>query len=176
MMALGVVVLAAHLGGKLCRRLKLSEVVGQLLGGALVGPYALHLAGVLPAGGAYDQAIGSFHYFLYVYQGQVAIGIGAELPLTRIRKVGRNAFVICLVQALLTGVLVTAAFLLFSSMSLLDALLIGSMGMATAPAVAFVLMNQFNIEGRLRQLLGNLVVIDDLIEVIIFSLLIQLFL
>jgi len=174
MIALGVVVLAAHLGGKLCRRLELSEVVGQLLGGALVGPYALHLAGVLPAGGAYDQAIGSFHFFIFVFLGLVAFGIGEELHLSRIRKVGRNAFVICLVQALLTGVLVTAAFLLFSSMSLLDALLIGSMGMATAPAVAFVLMNQFNIEGRLRQLLGNLVVIDDLIEVIIFSLLIQL--
>jgi len=34
-------------------------------------------------------------------------------------------------------------------------------------------MNQLNVEGRLRHLLGNMVVLDDLIEVIIFSLLIQ---
>ncbi|RKX44293.1 MAG: hypothetical protein DRP64_06810 [Verrucomicrobia bacterium] len=39
--------------------------------------------------------------------------------------------------------------------------------------MTFVLMNQLNVEGRLRHLLGNMVVLDDLIEVIIFSLLIQ---
>ena len=65
MIALGLIVLAAHLGGKLCRRLRLSEVTGQLLGGALVGPFALHSLGVLPADSVmYDQVLQAFHFFV----------------------------------------------------------------------------------------------------------------
>ncbi len=47
MLALGVVLLAAHLGGKLSRRFNLSEVTGQLLGGAAVSPFALQLLGII---------------------------------------------------------------------------------------------------------------------------------
>ena len=56
----------------------------------------------------------------------------------------------------------------------MDARLPGSIGIATAPAGTFLLMNQRRIEGRLRHILGIIVVVDDLIEVIIFSLLVQL--
>lgn len=37
MIALGMLILAAHLGGKLFTRLRMSKVTGQLLGGAMVG-------------------------------------------------------------------------------------------------------------------------------------------
>ncbi|HOO77243.1 MAG TPA: cation:proton antiporter [bacterium] len=176
MMALGLLVLAAHLGGKLFNRLRLSEVTGQLIGGALVGPYALHLAGVLPgaSGGLYDDALHAFHFFIFVFLSVVAFGIGEELHVTRIRKVGRAALVICLIQAALTWFAISAAFFLLAGFDMVDALLIGSIGIATAPAVTFVLMNQLRIEGRLRHVLGSMVVLDDLIEVVIFSLLLQI--
>jgi len=174
MIALGLVILAAHLGGKLCARLRLSEVTGQLLGGALVGPYSLHLLHLLPEGNlAYDNAINAFHFFVFVFLGLVAFGIGEELHITRVKKVGKAAFIICLIQGFLTWAAISGSFYFIAGKPLLDALLIGSIGIATAPAVTFVLMNQLNVEGRLRHLLGNMVVLDDLIEVIIFSLLIQ---
>lgn len=174
MIALGLIILAAHLGGKLCARLRLSEVTGQLLGGALVGPYALHLMRILPTDHVgYDSALHAFHFFVFVFLGLVAFGIGEELHFTRVKKVGRSAFVICLIQGALTWFLITASFYFIAGKPLLESLLIGSIGIATAPAVTFVLMNQLNVEGRLRHLLGNMVVLDDLIEVIIFSLLIQ---
>jgi len=174
MIALGLVILAAHLGGKLCARLRLSEVTGQLLGGALVDPYSLHLLHLLPEGNlAYDNAINAFHFFVFVFLGLVAFGIGEELHITRVKKVGKAAFVICLIQRLLTWATISLSFYFIAGKPLLESLLIGSIGIATAPAVTFVLMNQLNVEGRLRHLLGNMVVLDDLIEVIIFSLLIQ---
>lgn len=173
MIALGLIVLAAHLGGKLCARLRLSEVTGQLLGGAMVGPYALQMLHLIPEGGAYADAINSFHYFIFVFLGLVAFGIGEELHFNRVKRVGRSAFVICLIQGLLSWATIACSFHFIAGKPLLESLLIGSIGIATAPAVTFVLMNQLNVEGRLRHLLGNMVVLDDLIEVVIFSLLIQ---
>jgi mannitol/fructose-specific phosphotransferase system IIA component (Ntr-type)/Kef-type K+ transport system membrane component KefB len=176
MIALGMLILAAHLGGKLFTRLRMSKVTGQLLGGALVGPYMLHLVGILPGstGGAFDDAIHSFHFFIFVFLSIVAFGIGEELHISRIRKVGRAALGICLIQAGFTWLLISSAFYFLGGMDLVGALLIGSIGIATAPAVTFVLMNQLRIEGRLRHVLGSIVVLDDLLEVLIFSFLLQL--
>lgn len=173
MIALGLLILAAHLGGRLFNRLRLSVVTGQLLGGAVVGPYVLHLLGFL-RGTAYDEAMHSFQFFIFVFLSVVAFGIGEELHMSRLRKVGRDALVICLVQGALTWFLITASFRWIAGFDLVQSLLIGSIGIATAPAVTFVLMNQLNIEGRLRHVLGSLVVLDDLIEVIIFSILMQI--
>ncbi len=175
MMALGLIILAAHLGGKLFHRLRLSDVTGQLIGGAMVGPFSLRLLGILPEASShlYETAVHAFHFFIFVFLGMVAFGIGEELHSDRLKKVGKSALTICLVQAGLTWLLISVSFRFIAGMPILHSLLIGSIGIATAPAITFVLMNQLRIEGRLRHILGSLVVIDDLIEVIIFSLLLQ---
>ncbi len=175
MIALGMIILAAHLFGKLCRRIGISEVTGQIIGGALVGPYALHVSGILSSDSAsYDHAIHTFHFFVFVFLSMVAFGIGEELHRNRLKKVGKAALIICFIQGGLTWLLISVGMYYIGGQPLLDSLLIGSIGIATAPAVTFVLMNKLRIEGRLRHVLGSLVVIDDLIEVIIFSLLMQL--
>ncbi len=175
MMALGLVILAAHLGGKLCRRLRLSEVTGQLVGGALVGPYALHLSGILgPDQLAYDHALAAFQFFVFVFLSVVAFGIGEELHLSRVRQVGWTALGITGIQGFATWALITTGFLLWGGRSAVECMLIGSIGVASAPAVTFVLMNQLQIEGRLRQVVGSVVVLADVAEVILFSLLLQI--
>lgn len=175
MIALGMVVLAAHLGGRLFDRLGLSDVTGNLLGGALVGPYAMHLSGLLPESLAgYDGAIGSFRFLIFVYLSVVAFGIGEELHGTRLKQVGRAATTICLIQAVLTWAAISGCFYFFTDRPVVESLLVGSIGIATAPAVTFVLMNKLRIEGRLRHMLGSIVVLDDLLEVILFSLLVQI--
>jgi Kef-type K+ transport system membrane component KefB/mannitol/fructose-specific phosphotransferase system IIA component (Ntr-type) len=175
MIAMGMIVLASYLGGKICDRFRLSEVTGQLLGGACISPYALHLFGILPEGiGYYDNALHSFHFFIFVFLTLVAFGIGEELHFSRLKKVGKTVLVISLLEGGCTWVSITAGFHFLAHRPLLESLLIGSIGIATAPAVTFVLMNQLRIEGRLRHVLGSLVVLDDVIEVIIFSILIQL--
>jgi len=181
MTALGLLILAAHLGGRICRRLRLSEVTGQLIGGALVGPYLLELEGVLGPNSAYAQALEAFHFFVFVFLGLVAFGIGEELHFSRLRKVGRSALIICVVHVGLTWGLMSAGFFLIPRLGLLStpplplwaALLIGAIGVASAPAVAFVLMNQLRIEGRLRHVLGSVMVLTDLFGILLFSLLMQ---
>ena len=42
-MCLGLVILAAYVGGLIARRLKIGEVIGQIFGGIIVGPHFLIL-------------------------------------------------------------------------------------------------------------------------------------
>jgi len=79
---------------------------------------------------------------------------------------------ICILQAAATGLFLTIGFYIFYSdrFTLLECCIIGSIGIATAPALTFILMNRLKIEGRLKSVLGNIVVVDDVICVIAFSL------
>ncbi len=174
MIALGLIVLAAHLGGKLGRRFKISEVTGQLAGGALVGPYVLTLMGVLPSEfiEEYKAAVHAFHFMVFVFLSLVAFGIGEELFIVRLKKVGIAGLVISIAQAITTFIIVGGGLYLLG-MQRSDAFLMGTIAIATAPAVSFVLMNQLRIEGRLRSLLGSVVVLADLIQVLFFSLMLQ---
>ncbi len=175
MIALGLLLLGAQLGGKFCRRMGLSEVTGQLVGGALVGPYALQVAGVIGEDpGLYGGAVYTFRFFIFVFLSVVAFGIGEELYWNRLKNVGWNAVVICLIQAFATWIAISMVFIAFGEMPLIESLLIGSIGVATAPAITFVMMNKLHVEGRLRHMVGSTVVIDDLLEVILFSVLVQI--
>ena len=166
----GVLLLAASFGGRIARRLRVGEVVGQVLGGLVVGPVLLFfLEHRIPA---YKDAVQSLHFFTFVFLSIIVFGIGDELSVDRIKSVGRSALIICLIQALATWVLVSVTFLLLGFKPT-TALIIGSIGIATAPAATFVIMNKLDITGKMRNMLGGIVVLDDVIEVIVFSLTFQ---
>ncbi len=174
MITLGLLILAAHLGGKLFERLGFSVVTGQLLGGVLVGPWALNILGIMPEGAGYEQAVESFSFFTFIFVSLVAFSIGEELHLDRLRHVGRSTLVICLFQTTLTFALVSAGLYFLGGLPLIDALVIGSIGIATAPAMTFVILNRLRIEGRLRNILGSVEILSDFAGVVVFSLLVQL--
>jgi len=174
MMTLGLLILGAHLGGRLFERLGFSVVTGQLLGGVIVGPWALRTLGILPEGLGYEQAVESFGFYTFIFVSLVAFSIGEELHLDRLRHVGRSTLAICLIQTSTTFVLVSTGLYVLGGLPLIDALIIGSIGMATAPAVTFVILNRLRIEGRLRNILGSVEVLSDVVGIVIFSLLVQL--
>jgi mannitol/fructose-specific phosphotransferase system IIA component (Ntr-type)/Kef-type K+ transport system membrane component KefB len=174
MMTLGLLILGAHLGGKLFERMGFSVVTGQLMGGVLVGPWALRALGILPEGAGYEQAVESFSFYTVIFVSLVAFSIGEELHLDRLRHVGRSTLAICLIQTSTTFVLVSTGLYFLGGLPLIDALIIGSIGMATSPAVTFVILNRLRIEGRLRNILGSVEVLSDVLGVIVFSFLVQL--
>jgi len=167
----GVLLLAATLGGRLTRRFRVGEVVGQVLGGLVVGPVFLFFLGNrLPA---YGEAMRSLHFFTFVFLSIIIFGIGDELSADKVKRLGKKALVICFVQAFATWFLVSITFLLLGFKPII-ALIIGSIGIATAPAATFVIMNKFEITGKMRNMLGGIVVLDDVVEVVIFSLFCQI--
>lgn len=176
LIGVGLLILAAHLGGSLFRRMGLSEITGQLLGGILVGPYVLGLLNVIPEPQfmLLKQAFNSFHFFVFLFLTLVAFSIGEELFFKRLKKVGKVALVVSLFQFGITWILIFGLFALFTELALIKTMIIASIGVATAPAITFILMNKLNVQGRIRQLIGSIVIIDDVIAVIVFSSLLQI--
>jgi mannitol/fructose-specific phosphotransferase system IIA component (Ntr-type)/Kef-type K+ transport system membrane component KefB len=175
MLAFGALLLGAHLVGKLFSRFTLPEPAGQLLGGMLVGPWFLQTLGAIgDSPSVYGTAISGFTFFVFVFIAVVAFSIGEELHVDRLRSVGRSALVISLTQSALTLVLVTGGLYLIAGRSFVESMMMGAIGVATAPAMTFVLLNKLKIEGRLRNVLGSVEVLSDVIGVVIFSLLVQI--
>ena len=174
MVAFGALMLGAHLMGKLFNRLSLPEPAGQLLGGMLVGPWFLRTVGAIgDTSSIYGGAIGGFTFFVFVFIAVVAFSIGEELHIDRLKHVGRSALVISATQAALTMILITGGLFLVARRPLVESMMIGAIGIATAPAMTFVLLNKLKIEGRLRNVLGSVEVLCDVMGVVIFSLMVQ---
>ena len=175
MLAFGALMLGAHLVGKLFGKLSLPEPAGQLLGGMLAGPWFLSTIGIIADGPTiYSGAIDGFTFFVSVFIAVVAFSIGEELHVDRLKTVGRSALVISATQATFTLCFITLGLHFIASRPWIESLLIGAIGIATAPAMTFVLLNKLKIEGRLRNILGSVEVVCDIIGVIIFSMLVQI--
>lgn len=174
-MCLGLLMLSAHFFGRLALRLRLGQMVGQLLGGVVVGPYFLDFVGLLPKlhAASYHAAFGSFHFFIFTFLGVIAFAVGEELHFDRFREIGAQAALIALLQGGLTWGLLTVLFLI-AGWHWSIALVAGSIGIATAPAITFVLLNHHEIEGRFRNMAANLIVLSDVMEVILFSIFVQI--
>jgi Kef-type K+ transport system membrane component KefB len=106
---LGILVLAAYVGGKLALRLHVGEVIGQILGGMLVGPHFLEIVRRLLEGhprlrgsalmrpafhffeisfSEYANILENTHFFVFLFLGLIAFSIGEELHRDRLREVG----------------------------------------------------------------------------------------
>ena len=106
----GLLLLAANFGGKLTRRLHIGEVVGQVIGGLIVGPVLLFfLEHKIPA---YKEGLQSLHFLTFIFLSLIAFGLGDELSLDKLKRVGKDALFICFIQAFTTWFLVSGVFLL----------------------------------------------------------------
>ena len=187
---IGLLIIAAYIGGTIAQRFKIGEVVGQILGGIVVGPHFLKLVHkILQHYNAYEdnallkpvytffntdftkytEILQSFQFFVFLFLGMIAFSLGEELHRDRLKQVGLKATLICVLQALSTWLLLFLGFWLIFDFNIVNSLIIGSIGIATAPALTFILMNKLKIEGSLRNLVANIVVLDDIIEVVFFS-------
>lgn len=189
-LAIGMLILGAYTGGVIAKKLNIGETIGQIIGGMLIGPHfwtLIHdwavkkgtftstllfqkLEYVYTHGfHTYAKVIEESHFFVFFFLGIIAFSLGEELHFDRLKQVGIKPTIICLIQALLTWVMITLVFWKGFSFPMINSAIIGSIGIATAPALTFVLMNKLKVEGKLKNLLANIVVLDDIIEVIFFS-------
>ncbi len=189
-LAIGMLILGAYTGGVIAKKLNIGETIGQIIGGMLIGPHFWTLIhdwaaqkGALTSTmlfqkleyiythgfHTYAKVIEESHFFVFFFLGIIAFSLGEELHFDRLKQVGIKPTIICLIQALLTWVMITLVFWKVFSFPMINSAIIGSIGIATAPALTFVLMNKLKVEGKLKNLLANIVVLDDIIEVIFFS-------
>ena len=154
--------------------LKMPDVTAFLIAGVLVGPFALGALKV-PVGFPSMEALDRVSFLSTVALGFIAFDIGNEFRLAQLKKTGKVATVIGIVQALAAMALVDAALIALhfilgpEKLPLPVAITLGAIATATAPAATLMVVRQYKAKGPLTDLLLPIVALDDAVGLVVFA-------
>lgn len=160
-----VFIAIAIMVGKLVARAKMPAILGWLLTGMLIGPYAL--------GWLRSSMLEStwFHVIESVCEITAGLFIGTELIWKDLKKSGKQILTICFTEAFGAFLIVTLAFgCIFAVMDIpiYLAFIFGAIALATAPAPSLSIINEYKAKGPVTSTLIPLAILDDVIALIIF--------
>jgi len=174
LLCISVAIAAGLLLSRFVKPLKLPAVTGYLIAGILVGPYCLGALGVPGLGFNSMEQLEELSILSNVALGFIAFAIGNEFRLEDLKKNGKQATVIGIVQALVAALLVDGALIAFhliapDKLSLPAAITLGAIATATAPAATLMVVRQYKAKGPLTDLLLPIVALDDAVGLIVFA-------
>ena len=178
--SISLALVAGLLVSRLVKPLKLPAVTGYLIAGILIGPYCLgrinlpegvDVIGMLHS----TQGIEALGIISKVALGFIAFAIGTEFEMKNLRKIGKQATVIGILQALVTTLVVDAAliglhFILGEDkFPMSTAIILGAIASATAPAATLMVVKQYKAKGPLTNILLPVVALDDAVGLVVFA-------
>lgn len=158
-------IVIAFFVGKLVSKIKLPAILGWLLTGMIFGPHAFSIVN--------NSLLEADWYNTIVHCMECAVGllIGTELVWRKIRKNGEQIIITTLSQSLFTFFFVTFVFgiiFYFVDIPLYLAVVFGSIALATAPAPALSIVQEFNTDGPVTKTLIPMAALDDMVGVVVF--------
>ncbi len=179
LLSIAIALFAGLLFTRVIKPLGLPAVTGYLIAGILIGPYGLGQLGQLlhieGLGFTSMSYIEHFGVISDVALGFIAFSIGNEFRLSQLKKIGKQATVIGIVQALVAALFVDIAL---CGLSLLlgeevlpmsVAVTLGAVATATAPAATLMVVRQYKAKGPLTDILLPIVALDDAVGLIVFA-------
>lgn len=159
------IVCIAIIVGKLVSKVKLPAILGWLITGIVFGPY---LAGVVSI-----AIIDSLWYkiTIKVFECFAGVMIGKEIIFKKIASSGKQIIGITFIQSIGTFLVVSLAFAITFSIAKIPvylAFIFGGIALATAPAPALSIVNEYHTTGPVTNTLIPLAAIDDVIGVVVF--------
>ena len=161
---LSIILLAPILLGKL----KIPHIVGMILAGVLIGPLCLGALGIPNLGLPSFDFVEKLGLISDVSLGFIAFSIGGEFKLSSMKMLGSRVITITFFQAM-TAVLMVDAVLLICGFPAAEALTLGAIAAATAPAATLMVVRQYRAKGPLTSTLLPVVAMDDAVGLIVFA-------
>ncbi|KPJ53748.1 hypothetical protein AMJ39_03325 [candidate division TA06 bacterium DG_24] len=158
--SMGILLISGYVLGKLAERVKLPPITGYLVAGLFLGE---SLTGIIHA-----HMAESLQTVTEVALGIVAITIGGEFALGKLRRVGKGVIIITLFQLLLTFAVVSFCLTVFR-LPLVYSLLLGAIASATAPAATVAIVQSLRVRGEFIDYLYGVVALDDAGCVLLFA-------
>ena len=174
LLSVSVALLAGLLMTRVLKPLKLPDVTAYLIAGVLVGPYCLGALGIGGLGFTSAEAVTALSLISEVALGFIAFSIGNEFRLNDLKNTGRQAVVIGIVQALVATLCVDVALLVLHlliphKLTAAQAITLGAIATATAPAATLMVVRQYKAKGPTTSLLLPVVALDDAVGLIVFA-------
>ena len=174
LLPLAIALIAGLMLSRLAKLASLPAVTAYLVAGILIGPYLLGALGVQGLGFTSAENVKSFGVICDVALGFIAFSIGNEFRLPQLKKIGKQATIIGIFQAVVATVLVDAAliglhFAMPDKLPLPAAIVLGAVASATAPAATLMVVRQYKAKGPLTDILLPVVALDDAVGLILFA-------
>ena len=177
LLSLSIALFVGLMLSRVAKMVKLPAVTAYLVAGILVGPYLLGQVWVPGAGihlGFCPKDFEKYKLFSDVALGFIAFAIGNEFRLSSLKKTGRQATIIGIVQAVFTTLLVDAAliglhFAMPEVLPLPVAIVLGAVASATAPAATLMVVRQYKAKGPVTNILLPIVALDDAVGLVLFA-------
>lgn len=155
----------AFIFGKLVSKIKLPSILGWLIAGMLVGPYAIGIIN--------EELLSaeSYKILINILECSVGLMIGSELIISDLKKTGKQIVLTTITQSLGTFFVVSLAFgiiFYFVELPLYLALIFGGIALATAPAPALSIVKEFKTDGPVTKTLIPMAALDDIVGIIVF--------
>ena len=174
LLSVSIALLAGLLMTRLFKPFKLPDVTAYLIAGVLIGPYCVGALGVDGFGFSSMHAVEALGLVADVALGFIAFSIGSEFRLEELKKTGKQAYVIGIVQALVATLFVDLAllgvhYMMPDKLTVPQLLVLGAIATATAPAATLMVVRQYKADGPLTKLLLPIVALDDAVGLIVFA-------
>lgn len=159
------VLAAAFILGRLVSKFRLPAILGWLIAGMLLGPHALNVMNLELMDASWYKNI------MYLFEFMIGIMIGSELIYRKLKQTGKQIIVTTLWQSLATFVIVSVCFgtiFYILDIPLYVALIFGSIALATAPAPALSIVQEYDAKGPVTDTLIPMAVLDDVLAIFIF--------
>jgi len=174
LLSTSIALLAGLLMTRIFKKLKLPAVTAYLIAGVLIGPYCLGALGISGLGFESMHAVEALGLISEVALGFIAFSIGNEFRLDELKKTGHQALVIGIAQALVATLFVDLALWVVhiiapDKLSVSQAITLGAIATATAPAATLMVVRQYKAKGPLTSLLLPIVALDDAVGLVVFA-------
>ncbi len=151
---------------RITKKLRLPNVTAYIVGGILIGPFCLNL---VP-----QKVIEGTAFLPDIALAFIAFSTGEFFRLSVLKKNGRKVITITLLESVGAAVLVFLACFLVLKLSFAFSVVLGALATATAPASTIMTIRQTEAKGDFVETLLQVVALDDMVGLVLYSLAISL--
>lgn len=146
---------------RITKKLKLPNVTAYILAGILLGPFCLR---IIP-----NDIITGMEFLADIALAFIAFSTGEFFRFETLKKNGLKVFIITLLEALIASVFVFVLTYFILDLDLAFSLVLSALASATAPASTVMTIRQTGAKGDFVDTLLQVVALDDVIGLILYS-------
>ena len=146
---------------RITKKLKLPNVTAYIVGGILAGPFCLHL---LP-----DSIVTGTAFLPDIALAFIAFSTGEFFRISSLKRNGRKVMVITVLESCCAALLVFLVCWLVLGLDLTFSIVLGALATATAPASTIMTIRQTGAKGDFVETLLQVVALDDVVGLILYS-------
>lgn len=160
LLIIGIAMGAGLLMSRLARIAKLPNVTAFLVAGLIIGPCVGRVIS--------KEQVASMNVISEAALGFIAYAIGGEFKLSYLKKIGKAPLTITFFQGIATALCVDVGLIVLGT-PVPQALLLGAIALATAPAATLMVVRQYKAKSPVTQMLLPVVAMDDALGLMVFS-------